>query len=591
MTSMAEVDGERTAARFWVSNSAGLGRVRTDALLSILTACGCSTSVFSRLRHATGLSLYGRREVIAYLEEHLDELVAEMDAAALAASRRYGAWLRGRDDVDHAPAERPGLRRAWRRTYLAAWGNAYSRRLLAIQRDQDAPAGAAPSPAIGHYTAAQVAEHDVAQLDPTSLRAIAELVAAAKYPPIVAGEPDRPVPLDRPGDVVPGQRVRCLPGSLPARDGGQGGGVLVSVGAKTSVVAVYGDRERRIDNALLHPEPGLRIAAQRDAQGLPTLTNSHPRRWLPRWSWLGWTVADHLAYARGERDLPQSPPAPQRLVIVACGVRKVATWRATPAGMLYTGSYHAAARRAADAIADPGTRVMILSARYGLLDLDDRVDPYEQRLDEPGAITAEFLRAQADELGLLAAGEVTVLAGAAYADLVAEVWLHGRWPLCGTRGIGDQLARLAALAERRTTVDELLDATAASVARTEPADAERATDAPEAAPVVVPVEQDHDHDRDCGRPSRRHRHPGDRALRRPQRPGTRLVRGARGPHRTVAGRHRGAGASVPGRRRRLGLVGAGTDYGRGDVRAVSADGRGGRAPPGADAACVLAVAS
>jgi hypothetical protein len=126
---------------------------------------------------------------------------------------------------------------------------------------------------------------------------------------------------DGPGRIAPGQRVTCLPGSLPARDGGRGGGVLVSIGPKTSVVDVYGGTRRRIPNALLHPEAGPHIAAERDARGLRT-ANADGRGWLPGWSWLGWTIAEHVQYQQGMRHLPTPPPTPQRLIIVACGARK-----------------------------------------------------------------------------------------------------------------------------------------------------------------------------------------------------------------------------------------------------------------------------
>jgi hypothetical protein len=59
-------------------------------------------------------------------------------------------------------------------------------------------------------------------------------------------------------------------------------------------------------------------------------------------------------------------PVPPRRIYAAnprasgCGARKAACVEA-PAGQMYTGSYHRAPRRAADAIAIPQTRVMILS--------------------------------------------------------------------------------------------------------------------------------------------------------------------------------------------------------------------------------------
>lgn len=257
-----------------------------------------------------------------------------------------------------------------------------------------------------------------------------------------------PVPVvpDGPGRIAPGQRVACLPGSLPAREGGSGGGVLVSIGPKTSVVDVYGGARRRISNELLHPQAGPTVSLARQARGLRTATASG-RGWLPGWSWLGWTTAEHVAYQQGHRQLPTPPPAPDRLVIVACGARKTPAHEA-PAGQMYTGSYHRAARRAADTIAAsvPGTRVMILSAMYGLVDLHEPILRYDLRLGHRLAITAQGLREQAEQLGLLDTAEVVVLAPTAYADLATHVWPHAHRPLAGTRGIGDQMARLKALA-------------------------------------------------------------------------------------------------------------------------------------------------
>ena len=257
-----------------------------------------------------------------------------------------------------------------------------------------------------------------------------------------------PSVVDGPGRVAPGQRVHCLHGSLPARDGRQGGGVLVSIGPKTSLVDVYGSGRRRIRNELLHPRAGHIIAAQQSRLGVPTTTPSG-RQWLPGWSWLDWTVQQHVEFQRGERAVPSPPPPPQRLIIVACGSRKTPSITAD-AGDLYIGSYHRAARRAAAALATPGTRVMIVSALYGLLDLTDNVLSYDQRLGQPGAITAGFLREQAAQLGLTATADVIVLAPKGYADLLTQVWPHAQTPLRGSRGIGDHMARFAALAAGRS---------------------------------------------------------------------------------------------------------------------------------------------
>jgi hypothetical protein len=46
------------------------------------------------------------------------------------------------------------------------------------------------------------------------------------------------------------------------------------------------------------------------------------------------------------------------------------------------------------------TRVLVLSARYGLVELDRVIAPYEQRMGDPGSIGAEELTAQALALGI-----------------------------------------------------------------------------------------------------------------------------------------------------------------------------------------------
>lgn len=129
------------------------------------------------------------------------------------------------------------------------------------------------------------------------------------------------------------------------------------------------------------------------------------------------------------------------VVIVACGAAKLD--HPAPAGEMYTGSYHRATRRAAAVLAGDAGRVMILSAEYGLLDLDTVIAPYEKRLPER-QVPAEWVamvRAQAAAAGIATAP--VVLAGRAYVHGARQIWADAVAPLEGTRGIGDQLARLA----------------------------------------------------------------------------------------------------------------------------------------------------
>jgi hypothetical protein len=72
---------------------------------------------------------------------------------------------------------------------------------------------------------------------------------------------------------------------------------------------------------------------------------------------------------------------------------------AAPAGELYVGSYHRACRAAADALTEGGGTVLVLSARYGLVPLDQVLEPYDLTFSDRGAATDLYLQAQARKLG------------------------------------------------------------------------------------------------------------------------------------------------------------------------------------------------
>jgi hypothetical protein len=129
------------------------------------------------------------------------------------------------------------------------------------------------------------------------------------------------------------------------------------------------------------------------------------------------------------------------LVVVPCAMRKSGQ-AVAPAGEMYVGSYHLAARRAAAALAGSEDRVAILSAKFGLLWPSDRILDYDLRAGQPGTISAQTLRRQAHHLAVTGC-RVTVLAGSRYAALARQVWGELRHPLAGARGIGDHLAFFA----------------------------------------------------------------------------------------------------------------------------------------------------
>ncbi|MFF3946850.1 DUF6884 domain-containing protein [Streptomyces sp. NPDC001902] len=135
------------------------------------------------------------------------------------------------------------------------------------------------------------------------------------------------------------------------------------------------------------------------------------------------------------------------LVVIPCGSRKL-DHRARAADM-YIGSYHRACRKAAEALQPD--RLVILSARYGLLDLDDEIDPYDTPHGHADAVTDAVLRAQAEDLRIATVDPVVILGGARHVALAKAVWPHGLTPLSGTRGMGEQFARLAAMARAEAT--------------------------------------------------------------------------------------------------------------------------------------------
>jgi hypothetical protein len=124
------------------------------------------------------------------------------------------------------------------------------------------------------------------------------------------------------------------------------------------------------------------------------------------------------------------------------------------------GSYHQAARRASHALTTSDSRVMIMSAFYGLVDLDQRLLTYDCRLGQRHAITTDHLRLRAEQLNLLDTPEVIVLAPAAYTALVTQVCPHAHGPLTGAGGIGYQMARLTGLATDRLILDHAIPAEA-----------------------------------------------------------------------------------------------------------------------------------
>src|SRR5436309_1888512 len=113
-------------------------------------------------------------------------------------------------------------------------------------------------------------------------------------------------------------------------------------------------------------------------------------------------------------------PAP--IVVIPCSQAKAAT--AGPARDLYTGSTFRAALRAAATLTTPD-RILVLSARHGLLGLDEWVEPYNVRIGQDGSVTPAVIRAQAEGRGI-ADAELVAIVPSAYWAVLAEAFPKAR---------------------------------------------------------------------------------------------------------------------------------------------------------------------
>ncbi|MGW2725600.1 DUF6884 domain-containing protein [Streptomyces sp. NPDC001492] len=306
--------------------------------------------------------------------------------------------------------------------------------------------------------------------------------------------------IDGPGLVGPGTHVTYRDGHGPGMRSKHGNhGTIVRITTTSVAWRPYGSRR-----TLRTPLDDMRVTVPRTS----TVAEPDDHRTA---GWRRWSLAQHLAHARqpttpapapvtAAQDAPQAPadssvrpapagavqlplwpapvatrpttdrPAPANplasvtalpvthsaaaagpVVVIPCSGAKLD--RPAPAGEFYRGSLHTLCRRAADALTADGGTVLVLSARNGLVTLDQVLTPYDLRMGEPGSITAAELRDQAARLGIEDAQDVTVLAAAAYTAAARSVWPHATAPLEGSRGIGEmrhRLSQLARTATRRT---------------------------------------------------------------------------------------------------------------------------------------------
>jgi hypothetical protein len=129
------------------------------------------------------------------------------------------------------------------------------------------------------------------------------------------------------------------------------------------------------------------------------------------------------------------------LAIIPCGARKREGRHA--ARDLYVGPYFRAALRWAETAG--ADRVLILSAKHGLLGLDEEVDAYDLTFGQPGAVDAGKVEQQAYLRLVRHARPVECVGGAAYRRMVRQVWPWATSPVEGCTSMGAHLRVLSQL--------------------------------------------------------------------------------------------------------------------------------------------------
>ena len=131
------------------------------------------------------------------------------------------------------------------------------------------------------------------------------------------------------------------------------------------------------------------------------------------------------------------------LAVIPCGARKRAGTHA--ARDLYTGPYFRAALAWAESAGFD--RVLILSAKHGLVGLDDQVEAYDMTFGDEGAVTSDAVRQQAYLRLVKHCRPVECVGGAAYRSVVRQVWPWATSPVEGCTSMGAHLRVLTNLAK------------------------------------------------------------------------------------------------------------------------------------------------
>jgi hypothetical protein len=87
----------------------------------------------------------------------------------------------------------------------------------------------------------------------------------------------------------------------------------------------------------------------------------------------------------------------------------------------------------------PAENIFVLSAKYGLVRLQDRLKPYDLKMGAGGGVDIRTVRRQAKRLGITTQ-KVIALGGSRYVGLIRELWPSAEAPLGGKGGLFQQIA-------------------------------------------------------------------------------------------------------------------------------------------------------
>lgn len=114
------------------------------------------------------------------------------------------------------------------------------------------------------------------------------------------------------------------------------------------------------------------------------------------------------------------------IYIIACGKEK--SHHPIKARQMYTGSYFKSCLKYAES--QSSDNIYILSAKYGLIELDEIIEPYDMLITDNDAVSVNYVRYQAINDNLLRK-DITMLGGKKYVSFVSKIWESVNHPLKG----------------------------------------------------------------------------------------------------------------------------------------------------------------